>query len=134
MRFIDTSLEFVSPDGKFRLRVGALIQHMLNASKHYDGSGAGIRAAVRTEAAVRAAHNEQGEPTAPFIRLDDPDWKFLCAVLEDPQPMDPHRPYPISPARLLLALIDGIKAAPETEPAQAARPLSTEANGAAAQA
>jgi hypothetical protein len=116
MRFIDTSLEFVAADGATRVRVGLLITHLLNASKHYDSSGAGIRAAVRTEAAVRASHTESGEPTAPLIRLDDPDWRFLCAVLDDPQPMDRWRPYPISPARLLVPLIDSIKAAPETEP------------------
>lgn len=135
MHFIDTSLEYVSPDGKFRLRVGALIQHMLNSSRHYDATGAGIRAAVRTESAVRAAHDEKGTPTARFIRIDDPDWKFLCSVLEDPQPMDAWRPYPISPARLLLPLIDAIKAAPEIEPVeQASTARVADTNGAPAQA
>lgn len=78
----------------------AFLTAMINVDQRFNASGAGIRASVRIEAALKASAD------LPVLSLEESDWTLLVAALREPS-----TGYPVMPARILLPFIDAVEAA-----------------------
>lgn len=103
MKYIEKPKPLESGGEKFG--VDELVLYLLNTDDQFNRDGAGVRSAVKIEAAVKAATGD-----AP-IALEDTDQQRLAQAAEKPS-----NGYPVMPSRRLQPHIDAIAKAPSEPP------------------